>query len=351
MNAEKILLVEDDDSLGFMIQDLLSLNGYKVHLAKDGKEGLLYFNKSEYDLCLVDIMMPKKDGFSLVEDIKKINPEIPVIFLTARNQKDDKIKGLKLGADDYITKPFDDVELLDAIELRLKKSERLKKSFDKESSEGLNGFFQEVKGYEAFQKLSENRETRHYRKRDVLYEEGDYPKQLFYINSGRIKTFKSTSFGKELIIEVYKKGDFVGFIPLIQAGKYTESAATMEDCEVSIIPKKDFQILLSGNTNVTAQLVKMLADNVVEKEEQLLKIAYDSVRRKVADALLSLAIDFDAKGHAEFSILRDDLASMVGTAKETVIRTLSEFREDGLINMKGSKITVLNKKELEDMPY
>jgi len=122
MNKEKILLVEDDDSLGFMIQDLLNLNGYKVHLAKDGKEGLLYFNKSNYDLCLVDIMMPKKDGFSLVEDIRKINSNIPVIFLTARNQKEDKIKGLKLGADDYITKPFDSDEFLLRVKAILRRS-------------------------------------------------------------------------------------------------------------------------------------------------------------------------------------------------------------------------------------
>lgn len=122
MSKEKILLVEDDDSLGFMIQDLLSLNGYKVHLAKDGKEGLHYFNKSTYDLCLIDIMMPKKDGFSLVEDIRKINPAMAVIFLTARNQKEDKIKGLKLGADDYITKPFDSDEFLLRVKAILRRS-------------------------------------------------------------------------------------------------------------------------------------------------------------------------------------------------------------------------------------
>ncbi|MEZ7999018.1 MAG: response regulator, partial [Flavobacteriales bacterium] len=112
MDKQRILLVEDDENLGYVIQDLLSMNGYKVHLARDGKEGLLFFNKSKYDLCLIDVMMPKKDGFELAEDIQKVNNCVPLVFLTARNQKEDKIKGLKLGADDYITKPFDSDEFL-----------------------------------------------------------------------------------------------------------------------------------------------------------------------------------------------------------------------------------------------
>lgn len=80
----KILLVEDDIHLGFVVQDTLKLEGFKVHLSKDGKEGLLQFNKESYDLCLIDVMMPKKDGFSLAEDIRKINADIPIVFLTAR---------------------------------------------------------------------------------------------------------------------------------------------------------------------------------------------------------------------------------------------------------------------------
>lgn len=350
---KKILVIEDNIDVRENIQEILELSGYEVLTAENGKEGKEKAMGERPDLILCDVMMPILDGFGVLRILSK-NPEtadIPFIFLTAKVERADMRKGMNLGADDYITKPFDDVELLDAIELRLKKSERLKTSFNKNSGEGVTGFFQAIKGYEAFQELSENRENRHYRKRDILFEEGEYPKQLFFLNKGRVKTYKSNDFGKELIIEVYQPGDFLGFIPLIQEGKYTESAAAMEDCEIAIIPKKEFFTLLHGNTNVTAQLVKMLADNVVEKERQLLSIAYDSVRRKVADALLQLATNYDKKGHAEFSILREDLANMVGTAKETVIRTLSEFKDDGLINLKGSRVTILDKEELEDMPY
>jgi DNA-binding response OmpR family regulator len=132
MDKQKILLVEDDENLGYVIQDLLSMNGYKVHLARDGKEGLLFFNKSTYDLCLIDVMMPKKDGFELAEDIQKLNNSVPLVFLTARNQKEDKIKGLKLGADDYITKPFDSDEFLLRVKAILRRGSTEKNNSEKE---------------------------------------------------------------------------------------------------------------------------------------------------------------------------------------------------------------------------
>lgn len=132
MDKQKILLVEDDENLGYVIQDLLSINGYKVHLARDGKEGLLFFNKSTYDLCLIDVMMPKKDGFELAQDIQKLNNSVPLVFLTARNQKEDKIKGLKLGADDYITKPFDSDEFLLRVKAILRRGSTEKNNSEKE---------------------------------------------------------------------------------------------------------------------------------------------------------------------------------------------------------------------------
>lgn len=126
----KILLVEDDLNLGFVIQDNLKQAGYKVHLSQDGKEGLNAFNESSYQMCLFDVMLPKKDGFSLAEDVRKINPEMPIIFLTAKSQTEDKIKGFKAGADDYITKPFSMDELLLRIEALLKRTGGFLKSKD-----------------------------------------------------------------------------------------------------------------------------------------------------------------------------------------------------------------------------
>lgn len=106
-----ILLVEDDQNLGFILQDFLQMEGYRVNLQKDGLAGLKSFNLGKYDICILDVMMPFKDGFSLAEEIKQISPEVPFIFLTARGMEEDRINGLKIGADDYITKPFSTEEL------------------------------------------------------------------------------------------------------------------------------------------------------------------------------------------------------------------------------------------------
>jgi DNA-binding response OmpR family regulator len=118
----KILLVEDDMNLGFVIQDLLRMEGYKVHLCKDGKEGLMQFNKDKYDLCLLDVMLPKKDGFSLARDIRKTNEAVPIVFLTAKEMTEDKVEGFKSGGDDYITKPFSHEEFILRVRAVLKRT-------------------------------------------------------------------------------------------------------------------------------------------------------------------------------------------------------------------------------------
>jgi DNA-binding response OmpR family regulator len=116
----KILLAEDDPNLGFVIKDLLQAEGYKVELCKDGQVALKAFVNNNFDLCILDVMMPRKDGFTLAEDIRKSNKTIPIIFLTAKGMKEDVVKGFKVGADDYITKPFNTEEFKLRISAKLK---------------------------------------------------------------------------------------------------------------------------------------------------------------------------------------------------------------------------------------
>jgi DNA-binding response OmpR family regulator len=108
----KILIVEDDPNLGLLLQEYLSMKGFIADLGTDGDEGLSLFVKSQYDLCIFDVMMPKKDGFTLAKEIRMSDKEVPIIFLTAKSQKDDTLQGFRLGADDYMTKPFSMEELL-----------------------------------------------------------------------------------------------------------------------------------------------------------------------------------------------------------------------------------------------
>ncbi len=112
MENTKILLVEDDPNFGTVLKDYLTLNDYDVTLAKDGLEGLIVFKNNDFDLCILDVMMPRKDGFSLAKDIRVTNTEVPIIFLTAKTMKEDVLKGYQAGADDYLNKPFDSEVLL-----------------------------------------------------------------------------------------------------------------------------------------------------------------------------------------------------------------------------------------------
>ena len=120
--SNRILLVEDDQSFGAVLKDYLSINNFDVTLATDGEMGLKEFTEKEFDICIFDVMMPKKDGFSLAEDVKKIDKNTPIIFLTARNMREDILKGYQIGADDYITKPFDTELLLYKIKAILQRS-------------------------------------------------------------------------------------------------------------------------------------------------------------------------------------------------------------------------------------
>jgi len=122
--AHKILLVEDDQNFGDVLRSYLEMHEYDVLLATDGEEGLKEFQKGQFDLCITDVMMPKKDGFSLARDIREENKEIPIIFLTAKTLKEDVLEGFKIGADDYITKPFNSEELLYRVMAVLKRTQK-----------------------------------------------------------------------------------------------------------------------------------------------------------------------------------------------------------------------------------
>lgn len=139
MSNTRILLVEDDPNFGSVLSDYLRLNDYEVVHAEDGKVGLAKFKSERFDLCIFDVMMPKKDGFSLAREIQELNEQkTPFIFLTAKNMKDDMVRGFKLGADDYLTKPFDSEVLLLKIQAIL--SRRNSGPVEKQSEYALGGF-------------------------------------------------------------------------------------------------------------------------------------------------------------------------------------------------------------------
>ncbi len=345
---KKILIIEDNDEVRENLEEILDLYGYDTDTAENGKIGVEKALLNPPDLILCDIMMPELDGFGALNILsrKPATADIPFVFLTAKSEKEDFRRGMNLGADDYVTKPFYKDELLQVIETRLKKSERLKKNFDN-SSTGLTSFINEARGFEALKKLSDDQTTKSFRKKENVFHEGDLPRYLYLLNEGKVKLYKSNDYGKEYIIRIVKSGEFFGYTSLIKDAPYEITAAVMEDVKLQLVPKEDFLQLLHADRNVSSRFVKMLAENITEKEEQLLQLAYDSIRKRVAEALLTLS---KKEGKDTFDILREDLAQIVGTAKESVIRMVSEFKNDGYIEVKGGTIKIIDKEKLENMP-
>ena len=346
---KKILLIEDNPDVRENTAEILMLAQYEVITAVNGKEGVELAQKHHPDIIICDIMMPVLDGHGVLHLLSKNEntSSIPFIFLTAKAERSDFRKGMEMGADDYLTKPFDDVELLSAIEIRLKKNEILKKEFTK-NLHGINDFMQEAKGIDSLKKLSEEKDIRLYKKKDEIYKEGTYPKGIYFINKGKVKSFQTNDSGKELITELHNDGDFFGLISLLKEEKYTGSAVALEDSEIYMIPKEDFFALIYKNAEVSKKFIEMLSDNLIEKEKQLVKLAYNSVRKRVAEALVNLSDKYKKDDENIFSmnVSREDLANMVGTATETVIRTLSDFKEEKFIEVAGGKITILNYEKL-----
>lgn len=348
-----ILLIEDNNEVRENTAEILELANYKVLTAPHGKVGVELAKKEKPDLIICDIMMPELDGYGVLHMLSK-NPDtasIPFIFLTAKSEKDDFRKGMNLGADDYLTKPFDDLTLLDAVEMRLRKNEVVKAEF-KKNNEGLDEFINRARGVEELNKLlTEDRKTILVKRKQAVFVEGSYPNALFFINKGKIKTFKTNQDGREFITGLHGPGDFIGYTELLENCNYKESASALEDSELSVILRQDFFSLVYTNRDISNKFIKMLSNNLIEKEERLLKLAYNSVRKRVAESLLMLVKRYCNMEEGELSIAvsREDLSSLTGASKETVIRTLSDFKDEKLIDISGKTVKIINLNKLENM--
>lgn len=344
-----ILLIEDNDAIRENTAEILELANYRVLTAENGKTGVELAIIDRPDLIICDIMMPVLDGYGVLHIVNR-NPQlqgIPFIILTAKSERVDFRKGMELGADDYLTKPFDDTELLSAVESRLNRFGKLRAEDYNLAKEGLSQFLDDARQVAGLSGLTADRKVHHVPKKQFIYTEGDQPTRLYFVKSGRIKTLRTNHDGKELVTGLYGPGEFFGELALLEETDYSDSALTLEDSELAYIPQADFKQLLLAQPEVGREFVKLLAGRVSQKEDQLLGMAYGSLRRRVADALLRLQEPLPTGELAPpLQLSRDDLASVIGTATESLIRTLSEFKQDGLIEISGAGIRVLQPERL-----
>ena len=347
---KKILLIEDDQIMRENTAEILEHAGFHVLTADNGPRGVRLAVSEAPDLVLCDIMMPDLDGYKVLHLLgtNPLTAAIPLIFLSAKAELSDVRKGMSLGADDYLTKPFEKSELLRAIEVRLKRGELFRKSYDR-SFDGLNEFLDQARGLEALKDLSRDRKKRTLAKKEMLFHEGHELKSIPFIVSGKVRTYRINSDGKELATGLHGAGEFLGYMGLLESNRALESAEALEECEVALIPRGDLLALLHRDRDVSLRFIKMLAQDATEKEGHLLKLAFASVRKRVAQAVLRVHERFaDGNGSAlGVRITREDLASVAGTATESLIRCLADFKDEGLIRIQDREVRIADKAGLE----
>jgi len=347
-----ILIIEDNEDIRENVEEILTLSDYGVLTARNGKEGIEVAQKKQPDLIICDIMMPGIDGYGVLHVLHKdpLTQAIPFIFLTSKSERSDFRAAMELGADDYITKPFSGNELLNAIESRFKKVELIKKNLPA-NIDGVNELIGALDSKKSLKELTEQSNTNTYKKKQLIYKEGNNPHYLYYIISGKVKTYKTHDDGKDLVMDLYNTGDFLGYLALLEGGAYKENAETMDETELALIPRKDFEELIHNNQDISRKFIAILAKNLAEKEDHLLGIAYNTLRKKVAEALISLQKKYHINKAEPFliDISRDDLATIAGTASESLIRTLSDFKGEHLIDIKAGKVIITDEKKLQNL--
>lgn len=350
---KRILLIEDEEQLRKNTAEILEISGFEVETAENGKIGVEKALKNKPDLVVCDVMMPVLDGYATLQAFTRNENlmGIPFIFLTAKVERVDLRKGMELGADDYLTKPFGINELTTAINTRLQKIDNLKRTLTTDESLGV--FLESAKVKSGLNSLSTDKKNYLYKKKKVIYSEGDSPSKLFFITAGKVKIVRENQGGKELITALYGTGDFFGYIPLIEDCNYMDTALALEDSEIIYIPKKDFFDLLYRNAKVAQNFVKMLSNQIIEKEQQLLGLAYNSLRKRVAEGIIQYVKTYKVNYQDKIivSITREDLSNIAGTAMESLVRTLGDFRDEGLIEIIDGKVVITDITKLERLKY
>ena len=350
----KILLIDDNQDFREDVAEILQLSNYITLTAPDGKTGVEKALKEKPDLIICDVSMPHMDGFSVLHILSR-HPEtvaIPFIFMTGKNELSDIRKGMGMGADDYLVKPFDETDLLNSIEMRLSKTHALKGKLT-EIQQNIITFIKEIRLNGTANLSIIDTSVQKYKKKHILYSEGQKASVVYFMVSGKVKEYMINEEGKELITNMYGKGDFIGYTTILENTLYNETAQIIEEAELLLIPKKDFLQLINNNLQVANEFIGMLSHNVLAKDQKLLQLAYSSLRKKVATGIIEVIDKFKDKrnGKPVIEISREDLANVVGAAQESLSRTQKEFKNEQLIDMFEGNIVVLNDTKLRHLTF
>ncbi|SFS43343.1 response regulator [Lutibacter maritimus] len=347
-----ILIIEDDTVLRETTAEILELENYKVVTAANGKRGAELAKILMPDLVVCDIMMPELDGYDVLKILSEDEKtkRIPFIFMSAKTEIKDVRKGMDLGADDYLTKPVNDELLISAIESRLAKSALLQ---EEETNIETSNEASEFKNIENIDDLKnyfcDFGISKVLKKGEVVYREGEFCNNVFLVYKGSVKSSKIDEFGKELIINVYKDDDLFGFSSIIENAHYFETTTAMEKAELMYVTKNTMQKIIENNYKLSLEIFQLINDNLIEVKEQLLQMAYGSMRRKTASTILKFAQKMTRKPSDNINISRRDLAGVAGIATESLIRTLTDLKKEGIIEIEGRNIRIVDLNALESI--
>ncbi|OYX25058.1 MAG: transcriptional regulator [Flavobacteriales bacterium 32-35-8] len=347
---KNILLIEDDVILRENTSELLELSNYNVMTAPNGKIGLEMAKNNLPDIIICDIMMPELDGYGVLEGLagNEKTKHIPFIFLSAKTERKDVRKGMDLGADDYITKPFEEDELINAIESRLAKSAILKDRNDSEEKTESND--EELRTLNDLKNFfDDNGETLNFAQGEVIYSEGQNSNYIYLISKGLIKCHKLDEQGKDLTTALYKEDDLFGYTSFTQNTPYQETATAIQEAVLIGISKNELKEVLNSNHKVSLELIQLLTDDLTLVKDQLLQMAYSSVKKRTATTILKFAEKLNRNPEDAIRISRNDLASVAGIALESLIRTLSGFKDMGIIEIEGRNIKILDIHKLQQI--
>ena len=344
---KKLLLIEDDLVLRENTAEILVLSNFEVITASNGLEGVALAKSRIPDIIISDIMMPKLNGHEVLEILA--NDErtkyIPFIFLSAKTERKDVRKGMNMGADDYITKPFEEEELISAIESRIAKASILK---DQRSLKG-NTLIQknEIRSLNDLKSFFTDKGTKFIFKKDqVIYSQGANSNFTYLILKGIVKLHQLDKNGKELTTKLNKVGDLFGYTSFTENITYQETATTIMESKLVGVSKQELKSILDKNHGVTLELIQLLTEDLSDLKEHLVHMAYSNVNKKTASTILMFVEKLYCAPEKIINISRNDLASVAGIATESLIRTLSSFKNQGIIEIEGRNIKILDLQRL-----
>ncbi|MGB7785047.1 MAG: response regulator [Salinimicrobium sp.] len=341
-----ILLIEDDETLSKNLAELLEISNYTVLMAKNGRIGVEIARNELPDLIISDIMMPELDGYGVYEILRrnKDTRTIPFIFMSVKSEPGDVRKGMNMGADDYLTKPFEEQDLLEVISNRLAKRAMFSTKDKKVSHRSVIHDLESLQEY--FRREGESVSIE---KNEEVFQEGRIAGSVYLLETGMIKTFRLDEYGKELITEVHKNGNILGFYGFKSSIRYPESAQALEKTEAFRITSEDFIQKLLLSQDLTVEFAQILSDDLSILKTHLLEMAYGSVLKKTTNTILQFAEEIQGDPQQYIRISRSDLASVAGISTESFIRSLSCLKKEGLIDIVGRNIKILDLQKLHEI--